>query len=104
MLSKQPNSASYRARAAIYAHCAEQAVSPEAAAAFRYLGEMCLVIAEVIDVKSGNGSFPPFRSGPHRLSPKQARREPFISRFQYGVVHSERSSAEPFELPACRCI
>jgi hypothetical protein len=70
MFPEQSNSASYRARAAIYAHCAEQAVSPGAAAAFRYLEEMCLVIAEVIDVKSGNGSFPPFGSGPHRLSPE----------------------------------
>ena len=34
------------------------------------IGEMCLVIAEVIDVKSGNGSFPPFGSGAHRLSPE----------------------------------
>jgi hypothetical protein len=49
MHSKQSNSATYRARAAAFSACAQQDVSAEAAAAFLYLEEMWLVIAEVAD-------------------------------------------------------
>jgi hypothetical protein len=56
MPSEQSNSASYRARAAICAQCAKQAISPEAAAALLYLEEMWLVIAEVADVNVRSGS------------------------------------------------
>jgi hypothetical protein len=49
MHSKQADSATYRFRAAVYSLCAQQDIPPEAAAAFRYLEEMWLVIAEVTD-------------------------------------------------------
>jgi len=70
MLSKQSNSASYRTRAAIYAYCAEQAVSPEAAAALHYLEEMWLVIAAVANVNGGNGSGASLDSDLRHLSKK----------------------------------
>ena len=70
MLPKQSDSASHRARAAIYAQCAERAVSPEAAAALHYLEEMWLVIAEVADVNAANGSRSPLGSDPHQVSPE----------------------------------
>jgi hypothetical protein len=49
MHSKQADSATYRSRAAVYSLCAQQDIRPEATAAFRYLEEMWLVIAEVAD-------------------------------------------------------
>jgi hypothetical protein len=49
MHSKQLDSATYRARAAAFSACAQQDVPPEATAAFLYLEEMWLVIAEVAD-------------------------------------------------------
>jgi hypothetical protein len=49
MHSKQFDSATYRSRARVYSLCAQQDIPPEAAAAFRYLEEMWLVIAEVSD-------------------------------------------------------
>jgi hypothetical protein len=69
MLSEQPNSAPYIARAAICAQCARQAISPEAAVAFLYLEEMWLVIAKVADVNVRNGSRRALGSYTHRLSP-----------------------------------
>ena len=49
MHPKQCDAATYKSRAAAYSLCAQQDIRPEAAAAFRYLEEMWLVIAEVAD-------------------------------------------------------
>jgi hypothetical protein len=46
---KQSDSPTYKSRATYYSMCAQQDIPPEAAAAFRYLEEMWLVIAEVAD-------------------------------------------------------
>jgi hypothetical protein len=54
MHSKLSDSATYRARAAAYSACAQQDVPPEATAAFLYLEEMWLVIAEVADINLQN--------------------------------------------------
>jgi hypothetical protein len=70
MLSEQSHSAPCRARAAIYALCAEKAISPEAAAVLLYLEEMWLVIAEVVDVNCGIGLRSPLDSDPIQLSPE----------------------------------
>jgi hypothetical protein len=70
MLSEKSNSAAHRTRAAIYAHCAEQATSPEAAAALFYLEKMWLVIAEVADIKEKSGSRSLLGSDSHPLSPE----------------------------------
>jgi hypothetical protein len=70
MLSEKSNSAAYRTRAAIYAHCAEQATSPEAGTALFYLEKMWLVIAEVADIKERSGSRNLHGSDPHPLSPE----------------------------------
>jgi hypothetical protein len=69
MVPEQSNSASYRARAAIYAWCAEQDIPAEAAAAFLYLEQMYLVIAEVTDVIEGNRLRSPLGSDPRHLLP-----------------------------------
>jgi hypothetical protein len=64
------NSSSYRTRAAIYAQCAEQATSPEAAAALLCLEKMWLVIAEVADIKAKSGSRGLLGGDSHPLSPE----------------------------------
>jgi hypothetical protein len=56
MHSKQCDSPTYKSRATFYSICAQQVIPPEAAAAFRYLEEMWLVIAEVADIKARSGS------------------------------------------------
>jgi hypothetical protein len=68
MTPEQPDSASCRNRAAIYAVLAEQAVSAQAAAAMRYLEQMWLVIAAVAEVIERNGSRLPLGSDPDHLS------------------------------------
>jgi hypothetical protein len=70
MLSEKSNSAAHRTRAAIYAHCAEQATSPEAAAALLYLEKMWQVIAEVADIKANSGSRRLPGGDSHPLSPE----------------------------------
>jgi len=70
MLLEKSNSTAHRTRAAIYAHCAEQATSPEAAAALLYLEKMWLVIAEVADIKANSGSRSLLGSDAHPLSPE----------------------------------
>ena len=70
MLSEQSNSATYKCRAAIYAVCAEQATSPEAAAALLYLEKMWLVIAKVADISERNGSRSMLDDDFHSLSPE----------------------------------
>ena len=69
MLSEKSNPV-HRTCAAIYAHCAEQATSPEAAAALLYLEKMWLVIAEVADIKEKSGSRSPLGGDAHPLSPE----------------------------------
>ena len=75
MISEKSNSATHRTRthrtrAAIYAHCAEQATSPEAAAALFYLEKMWLVIAEVAEIKANSGSRSLPGGNSHPLSPE----------------------------------
>ena len=70
MLSEKSNSAGHRTRAAIYAHYAEQATSPEAAAALVYLEKTWLVIAEVADINENSGSRTLLGSDAHPLSPE----------------------------------
>jgi hypothetical protein len=70
MHSEKFNSAAHRTRATIYAHCAEQATSPEAAAALLYLERMWLVIAEVADIKAKSRSHSLLGSDAHPLSPE----------------------------------
>jgi len=68
MVPEQSNSASYRARAAICAWCAEETASAEAAAALLYLERMWILAAEVAEVIEENKSRAPLASEPHRLS------------------------------------
>jgi hypothetical protein len=70
MLLEKSYSAAYRTRAAIYGQCAEQATSPEAAAALLYLEKMWLVIAEVADIKANSGSCGLLGGDSHPLSPE----------------------------------
>jgi hypothetical protein len=67
MFPEQSNSASYRARAAICARCAEEAASPEAAAALLYLEQMWILAAEVAKVIERNRSRASLGSDPHHL-------------------------------------
>jgi hypothetical protein len=70
MHSKQYDSATYRARAAAYSVCAQQEVPPEATAAFSYLEEMWLVIAEVADINEKNRSRSLIGGDSYPLSPE----------------------------------
>ena len=54
MIPEQPNSTSYRDRAAIYAWCASQVVSAEAKAALLYLEQMWNDIADVAEAIDEN--------------------------------------------------
>jgi hypothetical protein len=67
MLPEQSNSASYRARAAICAWCAEETASAEAAAALLYLEKMWILAAEVAKVIEGRRSRASLGSDPHHL-------------------------------------
>jgi len=68
MFPEQSNSASYRARAAICAWCAEETVSAEAAAALLYLERMWILAAEVAEIIEKNRSRASLGSDPHHLS------------------------------------
>jgi len=70
MASEQSNSASYRVRAAICSWCAKETASAEAAAALRYLEQMYILIAEVVDITEGSRSRASLGNDPHHLSPK----------------------------------
>jgi hypothetical protein len=70
MHSKQSDTPTYRSRATIYSMCAQQDIPPEAEAAFRYLEEMWLVIAEVADINERNRSLSLLGGGSHPLSPE----------------------------------
>jgi hypothetical protein len=67
MLPEQLNSASYRARAAICAWCAEETSSAESAAALLYLEKMWILAAEVAKVIEDNRSRASLGSDPHHL-------------------------------------
>jgi hypothetical protein len=52
-----------------FAWCAEQSIPAEAAAAFLYLEQIYILIAEVADVIEGNKLRSPLGSDPRHLSP-----------------------------------
>jgi len=67
MLQKRLSSASYRERAAICAWCAERTSSAEAAASFRYLQQMWLLVADVAELIEAKKSRAPLSGKPHHL-------------------------------------
>jgi hypothetical protein len=69
-IPEQSNSALYKERAAICAWCAEQTISAEAGAALRYLEQMYILIAEVVDITEGNKLRSPLGSDRQHLSPE----------------------------------
>jgi hypothetical protein len=70
MVPEQPNSASYRERAAICSWCAEQTASADAAALLRYLEQMWITVAEVAEIVEKNKSHQPLGDNPLHLSPE----------------------------------
>ena len=69
-IMKRSNARSYRERATICTRLADLAVSDEAKATLAYLGEMCLVIANVADVVEANQSHQPLGDDPPHSSPE----------------------------------
>jgi hypothetical protein len=65
--SNRQSQSPFAARAALCSWCAEQTASAEAAAAFLYLEQMWILVAELAEIVEEHRSWSPLGSDPHHL-------------------------------------